>query len=544
MINTIDYTSSLKLDGVSGQPGYQIGIAQTSICQLHDNYSVVVFNDSTNHNLYLDLLSYSNTTHTFTTISRTLIKSGTNPQGNPLVLIHPTVKKIDSNNIAITAVDWTERYGVYLLTVNIDTNNNITIINDNLIIVSSYPDKPDMYYYKTPIIGFDVIDNSTVSILFGEHYGSIYMNYIYDINGTQLASFAVQSSVGYYPKVASLGGGYYLLTYTNWTTGTNSYVMSFHFNSSNNTITQYNTATITHSIDNIDLIAIDSTHALLCYSSDSVGSYARVVSIDTSHNITLNTEYLYVSDFTYQNSLINIDGVNFGIAYGIIGQTNIGYLSIVSVSGNTVSKVINSSYGTVPYSGTMELSSFGMINIEPSYIALVKTGNQNNGSAYYGWVSTIHLYDSTRSPAVNSVNIYTASSFKSATAYIYTNGSWHRTNKVYVFTGGNWSSAINSTDTTAPSVPTGLVASNILDTSFDLSWSASTDNVGVLGYNIYKDGAFVATTGNLSYSFTGLTASTKYYISVSAYDAAGNESAQSVPLQVTTAASSASSPSA
>ncbi|SMD31745.1 Por secretion system C-terminal sorting domain-containing protein [Reichenbachiella faecimaris] len=80
-------------------------------------------------------------------------------------------------------------------------------------------------------------------------------------------------------------------------------------------------------------------------------------------------------------------------------------------------------------------------------------------------------------------------------------------------------------DTEAPSVPGGLATANITETSMDLTWNASTDNVGVTGYNVYLDGSLDGTTTGTSYAFTGLTAGTSYTLAVSAVDAAANESA-------------------
>jgi subtilisin family serine protease len=89
-------------------------------------------------------------------------------------------------------------------------------------------------------------------------------------------------------------------------------------------------------------------------------------------------------------------------------------------------------------------------------------------------------------------------------------------------------------DTEAPGAPTNLSASNVTETSFTLSWNASTDNVGVTGYDIYQDGSFLASTANTSYDVTGLSASTTYAYYVKAKDAAGNVSAASNTLDVTT----------
>lgn len=90
-------------------------------------------------------------------------------------------------------------------------------------------------------------------------------------------------------------------------------------------------------------------------------------------------------------------------------------------------------------------------------------------------------------------------------------------------------------DTTPPSVPANLKVSQVAASSLQLSWTASTDNVGVAGYRIYRNGTLIATTTSASYSSTGLSAGTAYSFRVSAYDASGNASAQSAALAVTTA---------
>jgi chitodextrinase len=89
-------------------------------------------------------------------------------------------------------------------------------------------------------------------------------------------------------------------------------------------------------------------------------------------------------------------------------------------------------------------------------------------------------------------------------------------------------------DTTPPSIPTGLLATVISSTQINLSWLASTDNVGVTGYKVYRNGTQIATTSNTSYSDTGLSPSTTYKYTVSAYDAAGNNSNKSGSVSATT----------
>ena len=82
-------------------------------------------------------------------------------------------------------------------------------------------------------------------------------------------------------------------------------------------------------------------------------------------------------------------------------------------------------------------------------------------------------------------------------------------------------------DTQAPSVPSGLAAIIVSNSQVNLSWTASTDNVAVTNYRVYRNGTQVSTSSNTSYNDTGLAASTTYNYTVQACDAALNCSAQS-----------------
>ena len=98
--------------------------------------------------------------------------------------------------------------------------------------------------------------------------------------------------------------------------------------------------------------------------------------------------------------------------------------------------------------------------------------------------------------------------------------------------------AAGTSDTTAPTVPTNLTASGTTQTTTILSWTASTDNIGVTGYDVYQGATAIATVSNTTYNVNGLTASTAYTFSVRAKDAAGNVSASSAIVNVTTLSSS------
>jgi endonuclease I len=97
---------------------------------------------------------------------------------------------------------------------------------------------------------------------------------------------------------------------------------------------------------------------------------------------------------------------------------------------------------------------------------------------------------------------------------------------------------IYATDTEAPSVPMNLSVSNETSSTIDLNWDASTDNVGVTGYDIYVGGVLNSSSATNSHTVTGLSASTMYSFTVLAKDFSNNMSAQSTAVNGTTIAGS------
>ncbi|MDF2938345.1 MAG: hypothetical protein K0Q90_3718, partial [Paenibacillaceae bacterium] len=85
-----------------------------------------------------------------------------------------------------------------------------------------------------------------------------------------------------------------------------------------------------------------------------------------------------------------------------------------------------------------------------------------------------------------------------------------------------------------PSKPTGLTAANVLDTQLDLSWNPSTDNIAVMGYNLYSGTELVTYVAGTSWQLNGLSPSTAYSFRVEAVDLAGNRSLLSDALQLVT----------
>ena len=89
-------------------------------------------------------------------------------------------------------------------------------------------------------------------------------------------------------------------------------------------------------------------------------------------------------------------------------------------------------------------------------------------------------------------------------------------------------------DSTPPSAPTGFSGVSNNPTTAYLTWTGATDNIGVAGFYIFRDGKHVGTAGGLAYQDTGLTEGTTYTYKLEAFDLAGNISTPTAPVQVGT----------
>ncbi|MCX4766339.1 carbohydrate binding domain-containing protein [Streptomyces sp. NBC_01275] len=168
--------------------------------------------------------------------------------------------------------------------------------------------------------------------------------------------------------------------------------------------------------------------------------------------------------------------------------------------------------------------------------------------ALTGWVRGSYVYLGvdggastwTSSPSAYSrlsVSFTTGASQTSATIYVhgwYAQGAYYADDISLDGPGGGG----GGSDTQAPSAPGGLTSTGKTSSSVSLSWNASTDNVGVTAYDVYSGSAQVLTVSGTSATVSGLSASTGYTFSVKARDAAGNVSAASNSLSVTTNAGS------
>jgi chitodextrinase len=193
-------------------------------------------------------------------------------------------------------------------------------------------------------------------------------------------------------------------------------------------------------------------------------------------------------------------------------------LSFTSPAVGTASAV---QYGTITNTGNANLVFSGSFVVTGSGFAFGGSGTCAVNTPYAPGASC----------TVGIVFTPTAAGTSTGAVTISDNAANSPQRIVLTGTGG-------TTDTTPPSTPAGLSASAASSSQINLSWTASTDNVGVTGYKIYRNGTQVATSTTTSFADSGLAASTAYNYTVAAYDAAGNVSAQSAAVSATTEAAS------
>jgi chitodextrinase len=132
---------------------------------------------------------------------------------------------------------------------------------------------------------------------------------------------------------------------------------------------------------------------------------------------------------------------------------------------------------------------------------------------------------------------YQNTGLTASTTYSYTVQAFDAAGNTSVQSASAIATTQTAPDTQAPSVPTGLTGTAISPTQINLTWNASTDNVGVTGYAVYLNNVALATTTATSFQHTGLTPGTTYNYRVSAHDAVPNYSAwTATPVSVKTPA--------
>jgi parallel beta-helix repeat protein len=249
-----------------------------------------------------------------------------------------------------------------------------------------------------------------------------------------------------------------------------------------------------------------------------------------------------------------------GSQLATVGATNLAYADTSAAPASTYSYTVdafdaaaNHSAKSQPASATTPSPPDTTAPTTPAGLAAAAPGPTQvnltwNASTDDVGVSgyTVYRNGSTLATVSAATLTYTDGTVAPATGYSYS---------VDAYDGAGNHSAMSSPisvttpapagDTTPPAAPAGLSASAPGPTQVNLAWNASTDNVGVSGYTLYRDGSTLATVSaaTLTYSDNTVAPGTSYTYSVDAFDAAGNHSAPSASAAVTTATVDSTPPS-
>ncbi len=222
----------------------------------------------------------------------------------------------------------------------------------------------------------------------------------------------------------------------------------------------------------------------------------------------------------------SVTGLTAGTAYSMTVRAK-DAAGNSSVASNALSVTTSSASDTQAPSAPTSLNSPSKT---ATSVSLAWTASTDNVG-----VTGYDIYNGNTLAGSSNTTSFTVTNLSASTAYSFSVKARDAAGNVSPASNTLAVTTATASDSQAPSVPTNLAASSITSSGFTLSWNASTDNVGVTGYEVFRNGASIGTTASTSLAVTGLAASTAYSMSVRARDAAGNNSATSTALSVTTA---------
>src|SRR5437870_5227278 len=240
---------------------------------------------------------------------------------------------------------------------------------------------------------------------------------------------------------------------------------------------------------------------------------------------------------------LKLDGVNLG-AEDTTNAYSISWNSTLAANGtHTLTAVARDAAGNTATSAAVSvtvdntppiISSVSAFNISSSQATITWATNQASDSQVEYGLTTAYGSSTPLNSSLLTAHAVTLTGLLASNTYHYRVQSRDAAGTLATSADFTLTTLIAVPDITPPSVPTNLSASAMSSLQMNLSWTASTDNVGVAGYTIYRGGSQIATTSLTSYSDTGLSPSTAYAYTVAAYDAAGNVSVQAAPASAVT----------
>lgn len=249
------------------------------------------------------------------------------------------------------------------------------------------------------------------------------------------------------------------------------------------------------------------------------------------------------ADIQIQLAKVFLNTSSSGVTFGktVSGNTNSGLIA-TSMDNDTLTLSLapnKTGEAIITIKDSAKHSSYGVKYVEVSFMVTVVdeespsvpiefAGTPSENSIALSWTA------SNDNVGITGYNIYIDGVFKTRVvgiSYIVNKlnlGTEYTFEAEALDAAGNKSGRASLTlstidDETAPSVPKNLTALPS-EISIALSWTASTDNIGIAGYNVYVNGVFRAKIGKTSYVIENLDASTEYMLELQAFDASGNKS--------------------
>ena len=266
----------------------------------------------------------------------------------------------------------------------------------------------------------------------------------------------------------------------------------------------------------------------------SSGINASNATITWTTNVGASSQVNYGTTTAYgQSSSANSTLVtSHSVALANLNSATLYHFQVVSAGGNGAqAKSADFSFTTGTPGTPPTISGVGSSGITVSGGTVTWTTNVGATSQVnYGTTASYGQSTALNASLVTSHSV-AVSGLSPATVYHYQVVSQNSNGDIARGADGTFTTLA---DTTAPSVPVGLSGTGVSATQINLTWTPSTDNVGVSGYDVYRNGTKVGTSASGAYSDVGLTASTSYSYSVDAFDGAGNTSGRSTAASVTT----------
>ncbi|MEC0093173.1 PQQ-dependent sugar dehydrogenase [Paenibacillus macquariensis] len=281
----------------------------------------------------------------------------------------------------------------------------------------------------------------------------------------------------------------------------------------------------------VDLLLTPANGFTFQYRTDTGGTSQSVKIASTSpYWVKLERKGNVIKGYVSNN------GLNWGDLGNVTLSMNASLYVGLAVTSHNVSNLSTATFDKVKVNATGDV-------FPPTEPTNLLANSVTSTTANISWTASlddvgVKDYDVYKDNVLTQANVtsttYTFSGLTPSTTYNFTVKAKDTAGNV-----SNASSPLTVTttgqiDTQAPTTPTALVSSSKTSSSVNLAWTASTDNVSVYAYDIYRNGTLAGSTPTTSFNVTGLTANTSYSFTVKARDLAGNISAASTALSVKT----------